>query len=139
VFLEAPHRVEDMLKDVLEILGDRVLTIAREMTKIFEEIKRGTVASALRDISAEPPRGEYTIVIEGSQGQAGTRFDDQKLARILELVLEKRPMGMKEIALRVSEITDIPFRKIYRECLALGKPAGGKYGNGNRKESDSQE
>lgn len=139
IFLEAPHRVEVMLKDVLEILGDRTLTIAREMTKIFEEIKRGTVLSVLKDLSAEAPRGEYTIVLEGNRKPDGQSMDDTKLGRILELVFERPHKGMREIALRISEITDIPFRKVYKECLARGKPAWGEEGNGSHKESDSQQ
>lgn len=126
VFLEAPHRVEAMLKDVLEILGDRTLTIAREMTKLFEEVKRGKVTSVLNEISAETPRGEYTIVLEGGQRPLRPAFDDLKLARILELAFEKHPMGMKDIALRVSEIADLPFRKVYKECLARGKTGLGQ-------------
>ncbi len=121
VFLEAPHRVKAMLKDVLEVMGDRTITITREMTKVFEEIKRGTVKSMLQAIEEDAPRGEFTIVLQGAPHISCPPPEESKLLKIIDLVLNDGPMGMKDIAHQLSEITGIPFRTVYRECLAKGR------------------
>ena len=65
IFYESPHRVIVFLRDVLEVFGDRRISIARELTKKFEEVFRGTVTEAIQKLQATPPRGEFTIVIAG--------------------------------------------------------------------------
>ena len=65
IFYESPHRVIAFLKDVLEVLGNRRVTVARELTKKFEEVFRGTVAEAIEKLQETGPRGEFTIVIGG--------------------------------------------------------------------------
>ena len=65
IFYESPHRVIVFLRDVLEVFGDRRISIARELTKKFEEVFRGTVTEAIKKFQATPPRGEFTIVIAG--------------------------------------------------------------------------
>lgn len=64
IFYEAPHRIVDTLKDILQVWGDRQLVLARELTKIHEEFFRGKISNALEKFSlGENPRGEYTIVL----------------------------------------------------------------------------
>lgn len=74
VAFEAPHRLVDALADVQAVLGDRQIAVARELTKRYEQIWRGTVSGALAYFTANPPRGEITLVIAG----AGRRRDDQR-------------------------------------------------------------
>ena len=65
VFYEAPHRLKEMLQGVEEVLGDRHVTLARELTKRYEEYIRGSV-SELRAWAAEDVRGEFVVLVEGS-------------------------------------------------------------------------
>lgn len=65
IFYEAPHRILPMLKAVLEILGDRRVAVARELTKKHEEWLRGRVSECIRLFEEEKPRGELTVVVEG--------------------------------------------------------------------------
>ena len=67
VMFEAPHRVRDTLADLEEVLGARRLILARELTKVHEEVLRGTAAE-VRAALADVPRGEVTLVIEGGAG-----------------------------------------------------------------------
>lgn len=67
IFYESPHRLIPFLQEALEILGDRHTVVARELTKKFEEIFRGLVSEAIRKFKATPPRGEFTILIEGNR------------------------------------------------------------------------
>jgi 16S rRNA (cytidine1402-2'-O)-methyltransferase len=64
--LEAPHRLVESLEDILAVLGDRKLVVARELTKLHEELTRGTAQEALAYFNDRPPLGEITLVIGGA-------------------------------------------------------------------------
>lgn len=66
VFYESPHRIPGTLRDVLEVVGDRRVAVARELTKKFEEVFRGRVSEAAAHFEVTPPRGEFTVVLEGA-------------------------------------------------------------------------
>lgn len=65
IFYEAPHRIDDTLKDILEVFGDRKICLARELTKMHEEFIRGTISEVLEVASSL--KGEMVIVVEGHQ------------------------------------------------------------------------
>ena len=64
VFYEAPHRLSETLKDALEVLGEREAVVARELTKLHEEIKRGRLSELAEHYSTEEPRGEIVLLID---------------------------------------------------------------------------
>ena len=66
IYFESPHRVAAALEDMLEALGNRRLTVCRELTKVHEEVWRTTIGKALERYRREDPRGEFTLAIEGS-------------------------------------------------------------------------
>jgi 16S rRNA (cytidine1402-2'-O)-methyltransferase len=66
VFFESPHRILKTLAACAEIMPDRPLCVARELTKKFEEFRRGTAAELLAHYTAHPPKGEITLVVSGS-------------------------------------------------------------------------
>lgn len=68
VMFESPHRLVASLGDMLEVLGPRPMAAARELTKLFEEVVRGTIAEVLEHFRATPPRGEFTLVVAGREG-----------------------------------------------------------------------
>lgn len=75
VFFEAPHRLRASLSDMAEVLGERKIALAREITKIHEEVFRGALSQALEYF--QHPRGEFTLVVEGNaeeKGQAEEEF-----------------------------------------------------------------
>ncbi|MBE6586858.1 MAG: 16S rRNA (cytidine(1402)-2'-O)-methyltransferase [Ruminococcaceae bacterium] len=65
IFYEAPHKLRQTLDDILEFMGDRRITLCREMTKLNEEIIRTTVSEAVEMYKEKNPRGEYVLVLEG--------------------------------------------------------------------------
>jgi len=67
VFYEAPHKIRYTLKDMYEAWGDREVSLAREMTKIHEEVIRGKLSEIINKFEQEPPRGEFVIIIDGSK------------------------------------------------------------------------
>ncbi len=76
IFYEAPHKLLYTLKDMLEYFGDRKISICRELTKIHEEVYRTTISEAVEHYTANKPKGEFVLVIEGANeddlGQAET-------------------------------------------------------------------
>lgn len=75
VFYEAPHRILRTVRDLLATLGDRRVAVARELTKKFEDVERGTLADVLARLERKEPRGEYVIVLAGGDGEDPLRTD----------------------------------------------------------------
>lgn len=118
VFFEAPHRIAGTLCDLKEILGDRQMVLIREMTKVFEEIKRGPVSVILDGLTGNRPRGEYTVVLAGSKDEeTATHIREGVSNRIGKLLQEKR-LSTKDIADLVAHEEGLGYRQVYKECLA---------------------
>lgn len=66
VYYESPHRLVASLRDALEVLGDRPAALANDLTKLYEAVHRGTLSELLATLEADPPRGEYVLVIAGA-------------------------------------------------------------------------
>lgn len=79
IFLETPHRITDSLADILFVLGDRRVCVAREMTKLYEEYWRGPVSGAVEHFKSKEPRGEFTLVIEGKKTEDRRRWTEEEL------------------------------------------------------------
>ena len=116
VFYEAPHRLKESLGDLLEILGDREAAMGREITKIHEEFLRGRLSEMRTRVESEEPRGEITLAVGGSEGEAAPA---QELITAEIEQLRKKGLRVKEIAELLGEKFSRPKREIYR--LALEK------------------
>ena len=79
IFLETPHRLLDSLEDILAVLGDRRICIAREMTKRYEEYWRGDISGALEYFKSKDPRGEFTLVVEGKKKEESSKWEESEL------------------------------------------------------------
>ncbi len=110
VLLETPHRLRAGLTDALETLGDRRVSVCRELTKVHEEVFRGTLSEALDHF--HQPRGEFTLVIEG--GRRGRRAGDVGQARELIERARAEGIGATESVRRVVRETGLPRREVYR-------------------------
>ncbi|MBU4175074.1 MAG: 16S rRNA (cytidine(1402)-2'-O)-methyltransferase [Actinobacteria bacterium] len=76
VFYESPARIARTLADIEDVLGDRRVALARELTKKFEEVIRGNVSGVRERIGEEPVRGELVLVVEGSTGERGVTEEE---------------------------------------------------------------
>ena len=116
VFYEAPHKLAATLRDMLEVLGDRRITLCRELTKIHEETIRTTLSAAARFYAENPPKGEFVIVIEGADETAAPTVT---LDEAVEMVLQMKSEGMslKDAAKRCSQRTGLPKNAIYDAAL----------------------
>ena len=120
VFFEAPHRIQDTLRDLGAVLGDRTVLLAREITKVFEEIRRGTASELMSHLGPDRPRGEFTLVVAGADQTAVSESHvESDLQQKIEKLLKKKGMTLVEVARKVSEEERLPYRKVYRTCLAL--------------------
>jgi len=110
--LETPHRLKGALEDVLEALGDRRMTVCRELTKLYEEVFRGVVSDAIAHFTE--PRGEFTLVIEGSGEEEQGGLQSEEEARLLLAELRADGAGVRDAVARVTEATGLPRRLVYR-------------------------
>lgn len=115
VVFEAPHRLIEALQDVLGVLGDRRMAAVRELTKIHEEVFRGTVSEAIEHFGQ--PRGEFTIVIEG----CGKPAKPTITAEIEDEIrgLQSRGTPAKEGVSRLSAATGLSRKEVYEAWLDL--------------------
>ncbi|MFC2011158.1 16S rRNA (cytidine(1402)-2'-O)-methyltransferase [Chloroflexota bacterium] len=115
VVLEAPHRLLATLKDMLLTLGDRRIAICRELTKIHEEVFRGSISQAIEHFTQ--PRGEFTLVIEGK----GKEERPQLTEDIEQQLHNMRLSGTtaKEAIGRVAGETGLSKKELYRAWLKL--------------------
>ncbi len=121
VFFESPHRVQAMLRDLKDILGDREIVISRELTKKFEEVKRGLISSILNQLHSKEIRGEFTLVVAGKDKDTDEDSLNQETRDIIEEWLRQKDMSVREIALQLSEKEGLPYRRLYKECLSMKK------------------
>jgi len=115
VAFEAPHRLTDTLRDMLEVLGNRRVSIVRELTKLHEEVFRGTTSEAIEHF--QQPRGEFTIVVEGSQKEAKPALTAEIENEIV--ALQRQGVPAREAIARLSAITGLPRKRLYQSWLEL--------------------
>lgn len=84
IFLESPYRIVESLEDLLSVLGDRRICVAREMTKMFEEYWRGTISGAVEYFKSQPARGEFTLVVEGKPRDEEEKWTEEQLSAAIE-------------------------------------------------------
>ena len=117
VFYEAPHRLAGMLKDLLEILGDRRSVLVREMTKVYEEVIPGTVSALLEKVEKEHPKGEMVLAVEGKEGAQEDSGLDHRVRRRIRNLLQDHTLSVRDIAARLAQEEGISFRNAYKTCL----------------------
>ncbi len=115
VIYEAPHRLTETLNDLAEILGDREIVLAREVSKVHEEFLRGRLTEVAKQVAGREIKGELTLLIGGSRGQS----------EVSQEQIEEEIRKLKDDGLRVKEIAEILGEKygyskkeIYRLALA---------------------
>jgi 16S rRNA (cytidine1402-2'-O)-methyltransferase len=120
MIFEAPHRLPEMLADAAEVLGDRPAVVARELTKMFETVRRGTLPTLAAQFGEEgPPRGEIVVLIGQAREDAGGPELDAALDEKLEGAL--RQHSIKDAAALVADEMGRPKREVYARALALAR------------------
>jgi 16S rRNA (cytidine1402-2'-O)-methyltransferase len=112
VFLESPYRIVEALEDILSILGNRKICVAREMTKMFEEYWRGNVSGAVEYFRSQPARGEFTLVIEGKTTDEGEKWTVERLQNAIEMEL-RNEKSAKDISADLAKQSGWKKKEIY--------------------------
>lgn len=127
IVFESPRRLADTLAAMVETLGDRPAAVCREMTKLYEEVRRAPLADlAAWYAEAGAPRGEVVVVVGPPASASDTRAapSAESLDRALRNALSDG-LGTRDAAARVATETGQPRRDLYRRALALGRQSGG--------------
>ncbi|HVL64561.1 MAG TPA: 16S rRNA (cytidine(1402)-2'-O)-methyltransferase [Actinomycetota bacterium] len=112
VFYESPHRVAACLEDLHAVLGDRPAALCRELTKLYEEVRRGTLAELLESVRKEGPRGEIVLVVGGAVHEHREAPGAPELAaRARALMASGVPR--KEALAEVAENAGVPKRAVF--------------------------
>jgi len=112
VLFEAPHRLLDLLEDLLAVLGDRPLRVARELTKRHEEQVGPSVSAALAHFRAVPPQGECTLVLGGAPAAAAPAWDAAALRSELEALVASG-LSRREAARSLADRSGHSKRELY--------------------------
>ncbi len=114
VFFETARRSLEMIHACMDILGgERQAALCRELTKKFEEVRRGTLAELAASTERDPPKGEIVVVIDRGHKVAGADQRDAMLKEALDT------MSVKDAARHVAEVLNLPRRDVYQAALAL--------------------
>lgn len=117
IVLEAPHRLLRTLAFLQQHLGSRTIVIAREMTKYYEEFWQGTIPQAIEHFSANEPRGEITMIIEGIQ-QSNQKWDE---SRLLKAIYQQVTTGtnLKKLSIHLAKESGWQSKEIYQRAAQV--------------------
>ena len=116
IFYEAPHKLVSTLADMLEAFGDRRIALARELTKVHEEVRRTTLAGAAAHYAENPPRGEFVLIVEGAPPKK-TEPPDFREAVELTLGLAAQGASLSEAAKEAARRTGYKKGELYKAAL----------------------
>jgi 16S rRNA (cytidine1402-2'-O)-methyltransferase len=123
IFYEAPHRLLDTLEFLYENLGDRKISICRELTKLYEEIIRLSLSEAIRHYTNNSPRGEYVLVVEGKREEdiikeAQAKWENLSVEEHIKKYIDEG-LSKKEAIKKVAKDRNMPKSEIYKYSLEL--------------------
>lgn len=115
VFFESPKRLVSFLKDTYDVLGDREGVVCREMTKLYEETRRGSLPSLITHYETQAPRGEIVVLIEGASSLSSFSTEDLEA----QLIKALASFSVKEAVSVISKAFGRPKREVYQRALIL--------------------
>lgn len=115
IFFESPARLKASLADMHEVFGDRQAVVARELTKLYEEVRRGTLSELKNFYAENSVKGEIVVVVAGLDDSA--KMSDEDLQNLLKK--ELKTMKTKDAVRAVSEKTGVPNKILYDLALQL--------------------
>lgn len=117
IFYEAPHKLLNTLSDMLKYFGNRKLTVARELTKKFEQFIYTDIEKAIEYFTENQPKGEFVLIIEGaSEEESASPFDNMTILEHINYYIESG-MDKKEAMKKVAQDRNISKRDVYAETI----------------------
>jgi len=118
IFYESPHRLLDTLQDLAEVLGsDRQIVLARELTKLYEEFWRGTIAEAIAHYQQREPQGEYTLVVAGTPATQTLLTETELKAELQQLITQG--ISRSQASRQLAKFTSLSRRQVYQLALSI--------------------
>ena len=117
VFYESPRRAVESLRDIRDVLGERQVAVTRELTKVFEEIKRGPVSGVLAEMEGADIRGEITLLVQGAGEKAPA--GDEEIEQWVRRLEEREDLSTKDLASRIAAELDLPRKRVYDLVVRL--------------------
>jgi len=118
IFYESPHRLSDTLQDLAEAFGsDRQIVLARELTKLYEEFWRGTIADAIAHYQQREPQGEYTLVVAGTPATQ-TLLTEAELKTELEQLISQG-ISRSQASRQLAKFTSLSRQEVYQLALSI--------------------
>ena len=117
VFYESPLRVRECLKDIIQILGNRIVFWGRELTKHFEETIESSAGEILSQISTREIKGEITLIVKGAAGEAVSPGNLPSAVEDARGLIQSQGFSKKEAAKRAAEQHGFSSREIYQELI----------------------
>ena len=117
IFYEAPHRLRQTLAALLEGLGDRPVTLCRELTKLHEELCRTTLAAAAAEYTQREPRGEYVLIVAGAEESGSSDQVTMEQAVWLVRRLAADGASLSDAARQIAKETGYRKGELYRQAL----------------------
>ncbi|MBD2727405.1 16S rRNA (cytidine(1402)-2'-O)-methyltransferase [Nostoc sp. FACHB-892] len=118
IFYESPHRLRDTLQDLAEVWGsDRQIVLGRELTKLYEEFWRGTIAEAIAHYSQREPQGEYTLVVAGIPASSPQLTEEELKAELKQLI--SQGISRSQASRQLAKFTSLPRRQLYQLALSI--------------------
>jgi 16S rRNA (cytidine1402-2'-O)-methyltransferase len=124
LFYESPHRIEAVLEDMVDVLEDRPAALARELTKMHEEVRRNTLPGLLDGVRADPPRGEIVLVVGGAIHEHKVESDPADLARRAQALMDAG-VERREALVEVARDAGVPKRKVFDALLEARDQSSG--------------
>ncbi|HSH36943.1 16S rRNA (cytidine(1402)-2'-O)-methyltransferase [Schnuerera sp.] len=118
ILYEAPHRLLALLKDMEKILGNRQISISRELTKIHEETFRGDVVEGIEQFESQKPRGEFVLIIKGSEIKEKNIFENTSIKEHIKIYMEEG-LSKKDAVKKVAQVRDISKNLVYKESIEI--------------------
>jgi 16S rRNA (cytidine1402-2'-O)-methyltransferase len=117
IFYEAPHKLLATLQDMADTFGaDRPVSLCRELTKLHEEVVRTTLGAALEAYTAQPPKGEFVLVVAGAPAQEKVCATAEDAAvRVKELM--QQGISRKDAIKQTAKELDLPKNVVYDAAL----------------------
>ncbi len=116
VFYESPNRLLDTIEDVSQILGDRQISISRELTKMYEETMRGSVSEVRESLQGKKIKGEITLVIAGAV-RDNTGCTTEEIRVKIQEARKDPDSSTRDIVDALSEELDMPRKEIYKQVI----------------------
>lgn len=121
IFYESPNRLLSTLQDIMDLLGNRFVVVARELTKVFEEMVRGNVAEVMRAFEGKTVKGEITLIVAGKKAEAVGPDPESSIKERFALLSAQGNVSRRDMVARIAADLALPRKLVYETVHRLGK------------------